>query len=125
MQYNEIPNFVWSAQPAPATDLTGNQYRGVKLVAGAGGGTPAVISGATNIVVGFQTTKVNGAGQAISLESNGIVLARCGAAVTAGLEVTIMATGDIENKNGSNTIVGHALASGVTGDRISIKLKNM
>ena len=120
MEFNQIPNFAWTLGTG-SNNLSGNQYKGVKV--GAQGAT--VIAAATDKVVGFQTDNPTGANQLIALESNGIVLAICGAAVTAGAEVSIMATGAIEDQNASNTTVGHALKTGVTGDIVSIKLKNM
>ena len=120
MQYNTLPNFAWT-QGTGTNDLSGNQYRAVKLDAQGA----AVVAAATDTVVGFQTDAPTGPNQYVALESNGIVLAECGAAVTAGSEVTIMADGKVENINGSNTIVGTALTTGVTGDIVSIKLKNM
>ena len=125
MKFNQLTSFSWSAKPAAATSLAGNIYKCVKIILSGGEGVPTPVTGVSDVVVGIQTTDTNGAGQAITMESNGIALAECGAAVTAGLEVSVMADGTIENKNSTNTIVGAALASGVAGDIISIKLKNM
>jgi hypothetical protein len=120
MKANNIPNFSWSLVTG-SNDLSGNQYRAVKVVSD----VAAKVTGATDKVVGFQTDNPTGANQAVRIESNGIVVAQCGAAVTSGSEVTIMADGKIENINGANTVVGTALESGVLNDKISIKLKNM
>jgi len=126
MQSNTIPNFVWTLGTG-AADLSLNQYLGVKITSGntEEGGTALAITGATDNVVGFQQNSPTDANQQISLESNGIVLARVGATVTAGVEVSIMATGEVEDQNASNTTVGNALTDGAAGDLISIKLKNM
>lgn len=120
MQYNQIANFAWTLDSG-SNDLSGNIYRGVAVT----GGVATAISGATDVVVGFQLNNPTAVGQDVTLESNGIALAECGAAVTAGTEVSIMADGKIEDQNASNTTVGTALTTGVTGDIISIKLKNM
>lgn len=124
MKHNQITNFAWSLETG-TNNLNGNQYRGVKVTAQSGEGVATAITAATNIVVGFQEDNPTAADQFVALESNGIVLAQCGANVTAGLEVSIMSTGLIENQNASNTTVGTALTTGVSGDIISIKLKNM
>lgn len=120
MEYNHLTSFAWSLRTG-VNDLSGNINKAVKIDSG----VAKAIEAATDVVVGFQTNDPTGANQGVSLESNGIVLAKCGAAVTAGLEVTIMADGTIENKNGANTVVGTALKTGVLGDCVSVKLKNM
>ncbi len=120
MQYNTLPNFAWT-QGTGTNDLSGNQYRAVKLDAQGA----AAITAATDVVVGFQTDAPTGPNQYVALESNGIVLAECASAITKGTEVAITANGRIATSGGSNTIVGAALTDGAAGDIISIKLKNM
>lgn len=124
MKHNQITNFAWSLETG-TNNLSGNQYRGVKVVDQGGEGVASAITGVSDIVVGFQEDNPTDANQYVALESNGIVLAECGAAVTAGAEVSIMADGKIEDINLTNTVVGNALTTGVTGDIVSIKLKNM
>ena len=120
MRANQIAGFTWT-EGTGSNDLSGNQYHAVKLDAQGA----AKIADATDIVIGFQTDNPTGPNQYVALESNGIALASCGAAVAKGAEVTIMADGKVETKNGVNTIVGTALEVGVTGQIISVKLKNI
>lgn len=122
MNYNIIPNFSWTL-PTGANDLSSNQYKG--LIVDSGGNADVVASATTSIVVGFQQDSPTGTYQQVAIESTGIVLALCGAAVTAGAKVSIMADGKIEDQNASNTTVGHALWTGATGEIVSIKLINM
>jgi len=120
MQSNNIPNFVWSEQTG-TNDCSSNMFRAVKLNSQGA----AKIAAATDIVVGIQQSNPTAAGQYISIESNGIAMVEAGAAVTKGAKVSIMADGTVENINGSNTVIGTALATGVAGNFLSIKLTSL
>ena len=124
MQYNQITNFSWSIETG-ANNLQNNRYRAVRLVSVGGTGIASTVNAATQKPVGIQEDTPPTSWGYVSVESNGIAMVECGAAVTAGSEVSIMSTGQIEDINGANTVIGVALTNGVSGDIISIKLKNM
>jgi len=119
MKHNQIAGFAWSQ--ATTNDLSGNLYKAVKLDANGA----AVIAAATDVAVGIQQTVPKAAGGSITIESDGVALCLAGAAVTIGTEVSIMANGKVEDKNASNTVIGVALTSAVSGDVFSVKLRNM
>jgi len=101
MDYNHIPNMAWTLKTG-TNDLSGNQYHGVKIDAQGA----AKVAAITDNVVGFQTDNPTAANQYVALESNGIVLAEAGAAVTVGLQVAIMADGKIKNAEPTIVIAG-------------------
>ena len=120
MKHNQIAGFAWSQ--ATSNDLSGNLYKAVKLDANGA----AVVAAATDTVVGIQQTVPKAEGGSITIESDGVALCKVeGTGVTIGSKVSITATGGVQDINGSDTVIGVALATGAVGDLISIKLRNL
>jgi len=102
-------------------DLSSQQFHFVKS-ATTDFGVLLVTNATTSVPIGVLQDDPDASGKAATVRVSGNTKVVAGGTVTRGNTLTLLATGEVQNKSGSDTKVGVALESGVTGDVVSMVL---
>ena len=102
-------------------DLSADQFKFVK------GGTAdfrviLVTSATASSPIGVLQDDPATAGLPCTVRVSGVAKVLAGGTVTRFTTVTLMSTGAVQDKNGSDIIVGVALESGASGDFVTVRL---